>query len=236
MNQQTSSGSEVIDALLHGGYEKDIITTIYGPAGSGKTNLALLAAIQVCTTGKKVIYVDTEGGFSITRLQQLCTDHKKVMKKIAYLQPTTFQEQKKVFRELKRLINSKIGLIVVDTIGMLYRLELGNEHVYQVNRELGKQLAYLVQIARKKKIPVLITNQVYANFNKKDEVSIVGGDLLRYSSKCLIELQITPNNKRRAILKKHRSIKGEKEIGFRIIEKGIEKVKLSRGFKLFTLQ
>ena len=51
---------------------------------------------------------------------------------------------------------------------MLYRLELGkSDDVYEVNRELGKQLCCLAEIARKKKILVLITNQVYSNFDEK---------------------------------------------------------------------
>ena len=54
-------------------------------------------------------------------------------------------------------------------------------------------MAYLVEIARKKKIPVLITNQVYTDFDHRDEVKMVGGDLLRYGSKCLIELKTFHN-------------------------------------------
>jgi len=131
-------------------------------------------------------------------------------------------------------VNDKIGLIVVDTIAMLYRLELGkDEDIHEVNIELGKQISYLTEIARKKSIPVLITNQVYADFDVKDKVNIVGGDILKYGSKCLIELQITPNNNRRAILKKHRSIEEEKELLFKIVEGGIIGTTESRGFKFF---
>ena len=89
------------------------------------------------------------------------------------------------------------------------------------------------EIARKKNIPVLVTNHVYADFEEKDKVNIVGGDILKYGSKCLIELQITPSNNRRAILKKHRSIAEEKEIIFKIVEGGIIGTKESKGFKLF---
>ncbi len=227
------TGSKILDYMLKGGYEKDIITTIYGPAGSGKTCLCLLATIYMARQGKKIIYIDTEGGFSLERLKQMALDYKKVLERTIFLRPTNFKEQKKVFAQLKDIINNKIGLIIVDTIAMLYRLELGkDENVHEVNRELGKQLSYLAEIARKKNIPVLITNQVYANFDDKNKVNIVGGDLLKYSSKCLIELQVTPANNRRAILKKHRSIMEEKEILFKIIDRGIIGTKESR-FRLF---
>lgn len=232
------TGSKILDSMLEGGYEKDIITTIYGPAGSGKTVLCLLCAINVARSGKKAIYVDTEGGFSVERLKQICShissDYKKILDNVIFLKPTSFTEQKKSFEKLREFANDKIGLIIIDTIAMLYRLELGkSEDAYEVNRELGRQIASLTEIARNKQIPILITNQVYTDFDAREKVNIVGGDILKYSSKCLIELQITPDGNRRWILKKHRSIQPEKEILFKIVEGGIIGTKESKGFKLF---
>ena len=237
-NSKIPTGSKVLDIMLDGGYENDVITTIYGPAGSGKTILCLLCAINVARNNKKVVYVDCEGGFSLERLRQVAShihqDYKKLLDSIIFLKPTSFAEQKKAFEKLKDIVNDKIGLIVVDTIAMLYRLELGkSEDVREVNRELGKQISYLTEIARKKSTPVLITNQVYADFDDKDKVNIVGGDILKYGSKCLIELQITPNGNRRCILRKHRSLEAEREILFKIVEGGIIGTKESKGFKFF---
>jgi len=232
MEETISSGSAVFDRLLEGGYEKDVATTIYGPAGSGKTLACLLAAISVAKN-KKVIYVDSEGGFSVARLKQLSRDYKKVLANLVFLKPTNFDEQKRNFEKLKNLIDDGVGLVVMDSISMLYRLELKQEDsIHGINRELAQQVALLTEIARKKQIPVLITNQVYANFDDKNKVNIVGGDVLRYGSKCLIELQITPNSKRRAVLKKHRSL-GEREIVFEIKEEGIIESKEGKGFKIF---
>ena len=232
------TGSRILDKMLDGGYETDIITTIYGPAGSGKTNLCILCAINTARLGKKVIYVDTENNFSLERFKQICAsinlNYAKILNNIVFLRPASFEEQKKTLEKLKDLINNKIGLVIIDSIAMLYRLELGkNEDIYEVNRELGKQLAYLKEIASKKNIPVLVTNQVYADFEDKEKISMVGGDLLKYGSKCLIELQITPSGNRRAVLRKHRSIKEETEITFQIVEGGILGTREGKGFKLF---
>lgn len=213
-----------MDELLEGGYETDAITTIYGPAGSGKTNLVLLAAIETAKKGKKVIFIDTEGGFSITRLEQIIPKYDKILNNIIFFKPTTFEEQKQMFEKLKEVVNSKIGLIIVDTISMLYRLERTGDGVKEINRELGSQMCYLTEIARKKKIPVLLANQVYSPFESKNKVNMVGGDIMKYGSKCLIELQSGQKGLRKAILRKHRSIAGEKETIFRIVEKGIEKI------------
>jgi len=232
------TGSKILDKMLDGGYEKDIITTMYGPAGSGKTNLCILCAINMARNKKKVIYIDTENNFSIDRFKQICSsinqNYAKLLNYIVFLRPASFDEQKKTFEKLKEVINNKIGLIIFDSIAMLYRLEIGkNEDIYEVNRALGTQLAYLKVIASKKLIPVLITNQVYADFKDKDKINIVGGDLLKYGSKCLLELQITPGGNRRCIVKKHRAIQAEKEITFKIVEGGILGTKEGKGFKLF---
>lgn len=225
MEEKISTGNEPLDELLNGGYETDSITTIYGPAGVGKTNMALLAATNVARQGKKVIYIDTEGGFSITRLKQIATDHKKILEKILFLKPTNFTEQCKDFETLKSIVNQKIGLIIIDTITMLYRLErkFGDDG-HEFNRELGIQVAYLSEIARKKNIPIIMTNQVYTGFNT-GQITMVGGDMIKYGSKTLIEIQALNNGTRKAILKKHRSIASEKEVMFKIIEEGIEKIK-----------
>ena len=236
--EKIPTGSKILDNLLGGGYEKDIITTVYGPAGSGKTNLCLLCAMNTTRNKKKVIYIDTENNFSVERFKQICEsinqNYAKLLNDIVFLRPSTFDEQKKTFEKLKEVFNNKIGLIIFDSIAMLYRLEMGkNEDIYEVNRDLGMQLAYLRQIASKKHIPVLITNQVYADFEDKDKVNLVGGDLLKYGSKCLLELQITPSGNRLCIIKKHRHLPENKQITFKIVEGGILGTKEGRGFKLF---
>lgn len=222
ISKKISSGTDVIDNLLDGGYECDAITTIYGPAGVGKTNLALLAAIKVGESGKKVIYIDTEGGFSITRLKQIVTNPKKVLGNIIFLKPTNFEEQKKCFEKLKNLVNKNIGLIVVDTISMLYRFERkSGEAGFDFSHDLAMQVSYLSEITRKKNIPVLINNQVYTSFDD-NSIKMIGGDILKYGSKCLLEIQHSNNGKRRIIIRKHRSIAGEKQAVFEIINEGIK--------------
>lgn len=232
------TGSKILDKLLEGGYEEDIITTIYGPSGSGKTNLCILAATKIAKEGKKVIYIDTENNFSVERFKQICNalnlNYLKTINNMVFFKPTSFQEQKKTFEKLKETLRGKVGLVIVDSIAMLYRLEIGKDNdIYEINRELGKQISYLTEIARKKKIPVLLSNQVYADFEDKDKVNLVGGDLLKYGSKCLLELQRTPAGNRRCIVKKHRSIEEDKEIVFKIVEGGILGTTEGKGFKFF---
>jgi len=233
-----SAGSYDLNKFLYGGYETDIITTLYGPGGSGKTNLGILVAVSQAKKGNKVIYIDSEGGFSIDRVRQIAKeDYEKVLENIMLLKPTSFDEQEEAFEQmLKHVKKESIGLIIIDSIAMLYRLELGDAikskedaKIKEVNRKLANQLRVLNEIARKQQIPVLVTNQVYAEFLSQEDieegikrgVSMVGGDLLRYWSKCLIELK-NERGKRSLIIRKHRSLP-EKVLEFEIVNEGIKK-------------
>jgi DNA repair protein RadB len=248
--EQVRTGSEALDTLLDGGFEPGIISTVYGPSGSGKTNIVLMAAVTVAQSGKKVIFIDTEGGYSVERLRQLCDapraklsgtskpgldcDAEKVLGNIMFLQPTTYNEQLETISKLPKLVNEKIGLIVLDSAAMLYRLELGSrENPMDVNRELGLQFSYLTQIARTKNIPVLVTTQVYSLFDEREKVALSGGDLVRYASKCLIELQVLKSGRRRALIKKHRHLPEDKDVFFEIVNEGLKTVTPGKGFVLF---
>jgi DNA repair protein RadB len=219
MDEKVSTGSAELDRSLEGGYEKEIITAIYGPAGSGKTNLCLLCAASIARR-KKVIFIDTEGNFSIERLKQIAPDYEQVLEHIIVIKPASFAEQRKAFSELAKISDEGIGLIVVDTVVMLYRIERGKTETYELNRELGMQVSYLGELARKRQIPVLITSQVYSPMSNRDEVRMVGGDLLSYASKCIIELQKL-NGTHRLLIKKHRSLPSS-AVDFKIIRSGIE--------------
>lgn len=237
-NLKISSGSSDFNFWLNGGYEKDVITMVAGPPGSGKTNLGILACCSQAKMGKKVIFVDTEGGFSLERVKQIVgEDYEKILSNIFLLEPTSFEEQKKAFSKLlEQIRNDSISLIVVDSMAMLYRLKLGDavqskeeERIKEINREIAHQMRVLAEISRKRKIPILITNQVYSSFLSeedfrkgiKPEINIVGGDLFKYWSKCILELK-KEGNRRKAILLKHRSLP-RKEMAFEIRDNGLFK-------------
>ena len=149
------TGSYDLNKWLNGGYEKDIITLFYGPAASGKSNFVMLAACHQAKKGKKIIFIDTEGSFSVDRINQMSVGIPEfVLKNMVILKPINFQEQKhSFFQLLKELKESKnIGLIIVDSMTMLYRLELaearkkGIEEVQKINSDLAKQMRALFEI------------------------------------------------------------------------------------------
>ncbi|MBN2142958.1 DNA repair and recombination protein RadB [Candidatus Woesearchaeota archaeon] len=223
METKESSGCAVMDWLLEGGYEKGVITTIYGPGGSGKSNL-LVIFIANSLKGQKVIYVDTEGSFSLSRFMQVCgKDYKKTLEKITFLKPTNFKEQEAAIRKLEGLVKQNIGAIIVDSLTMLYRIEMDDEDSKTVNKSLVSQIRSLLEIARKNDIPVLVSSQVYADFEDKEKTNVVGGTIIKNMSKCLIELRKSGPN-RVAIVQKHRSIEEGKAIMFKIVDEGVVEV------------
>ncbi|MEM4318590.1 MAG: DNA repair and recombination protein RadB [Candidatus Pacearchaeota archaeon] len=245
--EKISSGNKDFDLWLNGGYEPEIITCLYGPFGSGKTNFCLMATASVLSTQKKVVYVDTESSFSLERLKQILlskSQERDILKNLIIIKPTSFEEQIDALEKILTLIrNQEIKLVIVDSIGMLYRLELGlmreevreevkngqnkneklreQEKIRRVNLALARQLRLLSEIARKNCIPVIVTNQIYQGLD--GSLHMVGGDLLKYWSKCLIQLE-NLGEKKKAVLIKHRSL-GIREFNFRITNNGIEKIK-----------
>jgi DNA repair protein RadB len=231
------TGSYDLNVWLSGGYEKGVITLFYGPAASGKSNFTMLTTCNLAKQGGKVLYIDTEGSFSLDRVKQISGEFcETILKNIIIIKPTNFFEQKKAFLKLLKETKSKnISLIIIDSMTMLYRLHLadarkkGIEEIREVNNDLANQMKSLYEIARKLNIPIIITAQVYSDFLSEEEwlagkeagVNVVGGDILKYWSKCIVELQ-NKNGKKKAIIRKHRSLP-EKELNFIIVNQGVMK-------------
>lgn len=213
-----------LDKLLDGGIEKRSITQIYGPPGSGKTNISLLLAVNVAKSGKKVVYIDTEGGISIERIKQLTgEDFEKVANNIIVFEPTTFYEQYEDLKLVDSMVSSKvqeIELIILDSAVALFRVE---EDKNRANY-LGKQMSILSSIARLYDLAVVVTNQIYSSFEEdSDEIKPIGGTVLQYNCKTIIELKRNEEDKTRiALLKRHKYLVEGLAIHFTITDNGIE--------------
>lgn len=227
---------EPLESLMEG-IEKRAVCNFFGAPGTGKTNLCLIAMIACVNNGGRVTYIDTEGGFSFKRLEQLMPSYKLVLERINLLEPKNLKEQGDIIRNLE-----KSDLVIVDSLSALYRLEYaennkensGNKreekaNIVEANRELSKQLSVLSAFAREHDIPVIVTSHTFKNWDSGAD-EIVGGDAVRYWSKGIIFIEKAGKpGERKATVVKHRSVPEGKSVKFLLCQDGIK----PSGFKLF---
>ena len=203
------TGVKGLDDVFQYGNE---ITMIYGSAATGKTTLAKLAAAEQAKEGKKVIYIDSEHGFSIDRFRQLSgQDYVKHLDNLIFFRPENLKGQRKTIKELVPIVEAgKISLVILDTIGVHYRAELRLDEKY-ANKSIDEALKIFKWI-NSKGIPVILINQVYSDLN--NNIKNVGGNMIFKSCDCVIRLEKEP---RKIVMEKPAG----KETRFEILENGI---------------
>ena len=220
------TGCGSLDKLLCGGISTSDITLAYGEAETGKTCLAIQCAVNAGRLGCKTIFIDSEGAFSTKRLSQIAHhDLNEVSPMITLVKPSTFQEQALVIDRLEEYLTSTVGIVIFDTVTSLYRAEIGEkkEKTFELNRELGRQLACLAQIVKTKKVAVLITSQVHSTFIEgSGEIEPVATRVLRFWSDTVLNLKPTSQrNAVKVVLEKHSKRKCPADCYLSIEEVGI---------------
>ncbi|UCF11816.1 MAG: DNA repair and recombination protein RadB [Thermoplasmatales archaeon] len=212
-------GCKPLDNLLGGGIESGIITKIYGEAGTGKTNLCLQVSRECVVVGSKVAYIDTEG-ISVERLKQMCTDkydYKKILENILFFSPASFENQEKMIHDAIKV--KDMGLIVVDTINMFYRVNLEDD-IEGAMRSFTRQVANLQIAAREKDLYVVLTEQVYTD--KNGDIKPFTNRDTEHMAKTIIKLEKTGIGERQGTVMKHRSQPEGKKAFFKICASGLE--------------
>jgi len=206
---------------LGGGFEAGIITQIYGESGTGKSNIAMQLAVQAVSRGLRVIFIDTEG-FSGERFKQIAGPGAEEMaKKIMVFEPMSLEQQAIAIRESSRIAGRDLGLVILDSATSLYRVLLEAEDNRTIRRTLNLQLSELQEMARRHRIPVVITNQVYTDIESKI-LRPLGGKGLEHMCKAIILLEKRGEGLRRARLVKHRSAPEGTTADFRLTARGVE--------------
>ena len=214
-------GSGALDDLLGGGLEGGAITLLFGEAGSGKTNICLQVARNVALSGKKVIYVDTEG-VSLERLKQISgDDYEKVLGSVLFFEAHSFEDQEKLVEKAARLTDSAagIGVIILDSATIHYRLTRTDDEK-GVRKTLSPQLSRLLGVARGKDVPILLTSQVYTDI-EKGTFEPLGGHVLLHNAKAIVRLDKVGSSTRRAVIIKHRHLEEGRRATFKLTKSGV---------------
>jgi DNA repair protein RadB len=211
--------------MLGGGLQTETVSLVYGEAETGKTSLAVQCAVNYARRGIRSLFIDTDGTFSYERLSQIAKyDYQKISPFMIIMRPTTFQDQSRAIDHLEKVISKKFGLIVVDTITSLYRIELGNtEETYAANRELNRQLAVLTHISKKCGVAILIISQVRTvPLGKTGEMKPVATRVLNYWANIILNMKRTNQTRIIQVMReKHPKIKGIGIIYVKIESTGI---------------
>ena len=207
MQHTVPTGCGSLDELLGGGLPVDGVSLVYGEAETGKTSLAIQCAVNCARMGYKSLFIDSDGTFSSKRLSQIAYyDYENISPYIILMKPTTFQEQVMAIDHLDEFITKKFGLMVVDTITSLYRVELGGpKETFALNRELNRQVAFLTQTVKTRKVAALITSQVRSVFLEEHvDMEPVATRVLKFWSDIVLNLKHTGQTRViKVLLEKH---------------------------------
>jgi len=170
-----TTGVRSLDTLIGGGIETQTITEIYGPYGSGKTQLAHQLAVTTQLPidkggyEKGVLYIDTEHTFRPERIAQIAEafglDPVETLKNIWYARVFTSDHQMLITEKAEALMRPKnIGLVIIDSLISHFRGEyVGRETLAVRQQKLNLYMHKLLKLATVYNAAVLVTNQVLAD-------------------------------------------------------------------------
>ncbi|MGA1866100.1 MAG: DNA repair and recombination protein RadB [Thermoplasmatota archaeon] len=219
-------GCSSLDRILGGGIESSAITQLFGEGGSGKTNICLQVARNVVKAGQKVIYIDTES-VSMERFMQICggeEDYRDLGREILFFQPMSSSQLHDAVQNTVKLAGRDlhIGLVVLDSATVFYRMNLGSSRDEENRRDIGNVILELMAISRKQDIPVLITTQVYQSTGPGD-IRPIGGHSLAHNCKVIVRLErVGEGGYRKATVTKHRSMPTGETVLFKLTGDGVE--------------
>ncbi|MEM2455044.1 MAG: DNA repair and recombination protein RadA, partial [Candidatus Bathyarchaeia archaeon] len=167
-----TTGSKKLDELLGGGLETQTITEFYGEYGTGKSQIAHQACVNVQLPPEKggldggALYIDTENTFRPERIVQMAKfrglDPQRVVKNIIWAEAYTSDHQMYLLENADKLIKeNNIRLVIIDSLTAHFRSEyIGRENLALRQQKLNQHLHKLIRLARAFNAVALVTNQV----------------------------------------------------------------------------
>ena len=167
----TPSGILTLDIALGGGYPQGRIVEIFGEESTGKTTLAIHAAIEVQRQGRVVVYIDFENAFDPVYAESLGLQLTK--DKFLFVQPCSGEEGFDIGEDF--LLADNIGIIIIDSVSaMVPKAELegdfGDSKMGLHARLMSQGMRKLVSKINKSKATVIFINQL------RDQIGVMFGD------------------------------------------------------------
>jgi recombination protein RecA len=162
VGETLSTGSLAMDLALGGGWPRGRMVEIYGPAGAGKTTLALEAVAQTQKEGGLAAFIDADFATTENSAERFGID----LERMPFLRSNRLEEVATAVEEL--VAGQAMSLIVLDGIGSLVRKEfqkVGEDNFPTTQDTLHQTQmdallrALLLPLAQSKAV-LLITNRV----------------------------------------------------------------------------
>jgi len=173
-----TSGSSGLDSLLGGGYREGRLVELLGSSNSGKTQLAMQAALCVSRAGKFTLFVDSEGSFRPERIEEMAVgrgwDPTGILNRIVCVRTDSYAEQIEIAESMnKRETTAMASLVVVDTLTRNFTVGLpGRSNLTERQGALGRYLSEASRDAYINARAYLLTNRV--TFGLTRDIAIGG--------------------------------------------------------------
>jgi DNA repair protein RAD51 len=165
-----STGLLGLDDLLGGGIVSCTITDIFGPGGSGKTQLAMQISLNSLIQDGIVLYQDTTGGFRPERMLQLIKLkdlQSSLLDNMIVARITNTAEQ---LEYVKKISEMRPKLVVIENITDLFTFEYSKEtRLLEKHIRFMEYMHMLSMVSLSIQIPVIVTNIVRGSDDQETE-------------------------------------------------------------------
>jgi RecA/RadA recombinase len=120
-----STGSLSLDRLLGGGIRTGLVTDIYGPSGTGKSQLCFSLCVNSAKYLKQkemILFIDTVGTFRPERVSEIASQERnnEILDKIIFIRAFSTNDQ---IKSIKKIYDIKPLLIIIDSATSLFSTE-----------------------------------------------------------------------------------------------------------------
>jgi len=119
------TGSLSLDRLLGGGIRTGLLTDIYGPSGTGKSQLCFSLCVNSAKYLKQkemIMFIDTVGTFRPERISEIAKQERnnEILDKIIFIRALSTYDQ---IKSIRKIYDVKPLLIIVDSATSLFSTE-----------------------------------------------------------------------------------------------------------------
>ena len=149
-----------LDDLLGGGIAPGMIIDIFGPGGSGKTQLAMQISLN-SLQGGTVLYLDATGGFRPERMLQLIKSKNLEPSLLDDIIVARMRNTAEQLEYVKKISELQPNLVVIENITDLFAFEYSKEaNLLEKHLRFMEYMHDLSLSAINTKTPVIVTNMV----------------------------------------------------------------------------